>query len=380
MRGMELIITGSGGVRLEGEAAKTHPVETMIATLLARLGLVSGQKPAAPPVTVYVAEELLFAKQFSLPVKGSGLKQAIGYQLDMLLPFPRGSYLYAHTAERGGQETEVTLYAVPVETIEPHLRELTEKGHAIAGLFPESRRYLGRATGKKEWALLLPGEPTTLLTFTNGRLLKRQLCSSLPTVEEAREQSGCERVFCPAPSQGSGFEDANSLFGDAPLGTDFDLLPPSYRRPDYFRSLLLGLALCNCLALLLLAGVKEYRFQRTSSVVDEQIARLQPEMKKANTLGSQESKIAKEINRLRDIGNNPDLLALLTTLTKRLPASAYLDQLRLEKKEATTLFLDGYADDMGELTASLQGLGEVRLKSTSRRNNKNYFQLEISLP
>jgi len=52
----------------------------------------------------------------------------------------------------------------------------------------------------------------------------------------------------------------------------------------------------------------------------------------------------------------------------------------LEKKEAAILYLDGYADDMGEMSTSLQGLGEVSLKSTSRRNNKNYFQMEITLP
>ncbi|MBU2539169.1 MAG: hypothetical protein KKH22_12105, partial [Proteobacteria bacterium] len=141
-----------------------------------------------------------------------------------------------------------------------------------------------------------------------------------------------------------------------------------------------GLALLNVLALVVLLGFKEYRFQSTSSRVEAEIATLQPTMKKINALANKESRSQKEIARLEEIGKNPDLLALLTNLTNTLPPSAYLDQLRVEKKEAAILYLDGYANDMAEVSSSLQNLGEVSLKSTSRRNNKNYFQMEITLP
>jgi hypothetical protein len=378
MRGAEVIITEGGAIRQEGiPVAKQHPFEVVIARFLARVGLVSQQGPA---VTVYVDEDLLFCKQLSLPVKASSIKQAIGYQLDMLLPFPEGTCFSSYAAERRNKETGVTIYALPEEAITLHLQELTQSGHSLAGLFPLSQRYLSRAQGKKKWALLLPGVMATLLTFANGRLHQRLLCPSLPTVEEARELSGCDAVYFPKASEGSGFADADALLADEPLGKAFNLLPASYRRPDYFKFCIAGLALLNVLSLFVLLGMKEYRFQSTSSRVEAEIASLQPSMKKISVLGSKESQSQKEITRLEEIGRNPDLLVLLTNLTSKLPPTAYLEQLRVEKKEAAVLYLDGYADDMGEMSTSLQGLGEVSLKSTSRRNNKNYFQMEINLP
>ena len=378
MRGAEVIITEQGVIRPEpGPIVKPHPFEAVIARFLAKIGLVAQQGPA---VTVYLAEELLFCKQFSLPVKVSGIKQAINYQLDMLLPFPQDACFFSYETERRKRETSVTLYAVPKEAIAPHLEELSQSGHSLVGLFPLSQRYLGRSQGKKKWALLLPGAMATLLIFVNGRLRQRLLCPSLPTVGEALELSGCETVYCPEASEASGFADADSLLAEEPLGKAFNLLPASYRRLDYFKFCIIGLALLNVLSLFLLVGLKEYRFQSTSSQVEAEITKLQPTMKKISALGSKENQSQKEITRLEEIGNNPDLLALLASLTSKLPASAYLEQLRFEKKEAAILYLDGYADDMGEVSTSLQGFGAVSLKSTSRRNNKNYFQMEITLP
>ncbi|MFZ5774067.1 MAG: hypothetical protein ACOY3Z_01085 [Thermodesulfobacteriota bacterium] len=381
MRGEELIISATG-VRREGKPARPHPLEAMIARLLRRLGLAAAEK-AGPPVTVYVAEELLFAKQFTLPVKEAGVGKAVAYQLDLLLPFPAGSYLHAFTSERAGKETAVTLYAVPTETVEPRLRELAEAGHAIAGVFPESQRYVGRTVAaRKSWGLLLPGsgDTATLLAFANGRLQQRHLCAATPTLEEAKALCGGEEIFHPAPPAGSGFGDGAALLAEPPAGRDFDLLPAGYRRPDYLKRFALALAAFNLVMLLLLIGLKEYRFQTASRQVDAQIAALQPEIKQINGLASQEEAIRKDIARLEELSKNPNLLALLGALTSKLPPSAYLDQLRLEKKDAAILYLDGYADDMGALSEGLKGLGEVRLKSTSRRNNKNYFLLEITLP
>lgn len=378
MRGVEVIITEQGAIRLDGgPVAKQHPVEALIARLLARVGLVPQQGPS---VTVYVAEELLFCKEFSLPVKGSGIKQAIGYQLGMLLPFQEGEFFSSYETEARNKETGVTLYAVSEETITPHLRELAQSGHSLVGLYPLSQRYLSRSLGKKKWALLLPGAMATLLTFVNGRLRRRLLCPSLPTVGEAMALSGCDTVYLPEASEDSGFADADTLLVDKPLGKAFNLLPASYRRPDYFKFCIGGLAILNVLFLFLLVGMTEYRFQSTSGQVEAEIAKLQPAMKRISALGNKESQSKKEIARLEEIGRNPDLLAILTSLTSKLPPSVYLEQFRLEKKEAAILYLDGYADDMGEMSTSLQGLGEASLKSTSRRNNKNYFQMEITLP
>ena len=235
MRGTEVIITDQGAIRLEGgPEAKPHPVEVVITRLLTRVGLLPQQK-AGPAVTVYVAEELLFCKQFSLPVKGSSLKQAMGYQLEMLLPFPADGCFSSYETERRHKETAITLYAVPEETIAPHLQELTASGHSLVGLFPLSQRYVSRSQGTKKWALLLPGDMATLLTFVNGRLRQRLLCPSMPTIDEAMELSGCETVYFPDAPEDSGFADGDTLLADAPLGKSFNLLPASFRRPDYFK-------------------------------------------------------------------------------------------------------------------------------------------------
>lgn len=378
MRGLEMIITDRCATFLEGgPVAEQHPLEALIARFLARIGLIPHQGPA---VTVYIAEALLFCTQFSLPVKGSDIKQAIGYQLDMLVPFPKGSYFYSYETEQRNKETVVTLYTVPEENIAPKLQDLVLGGHSLAGLFPMSQRYLSRGQSKKKWALLLPGSMDILLTFVNGRLDRRLLCPSLPTIEEARELSGCDTVFTPQASEDSGFENADRLPADDFLGKSFNLLPAPYRRPDYFKFLIVGLAILNVLSLFLLLGLKEYRFHSTSNKVDTEIEQLQPAMKKFSALVDKESKSRQEIARLEEISKSPNLLALLANLTSKLPASVYIEQFRVEKKEAAILYLDGYAEDMGDLATSLQTLGEVSLKSTSRRNNKNYFQMEITLP
>jgi hypothetical protein len=42
--------------------------------------------------------------------------------------------------------------------------------------------------------------------------------------------------------------------------------------------------------------------------------------------------------------------------------------------------MQGYTGDIAELTASLRSLGDAKLKSTSRRQNQTYFDVEVNLP
>ncbi|MGV1100716.1 hypothetical protein ACUUL3_15065 [Thiovibrio sp. JS02] len=380
MRGVEMLVTSQGMIRIGGgeqSAAGQRLPAGRLAGLLGKVGLSPDSEAAA--VTVYVAEELLFCKSFTLPAKTPAVKEAIRYQLDQLLPFPEEAYFYSYSAEREEKGTRVTLYAVPREVIEVHLRELSDGGQTIAGLFPLSQRYLGRGRRKEQWSLLLPGAIAKMYTFRKGRLRERLLCPSPPTFAEAVALGGSDVVYCPNPAPESGFADADVLLVEAPLGKDFNLLPLGYRRPDYFKIFVSALALLNVLALFLLLGLKEYRFHQTSARVDAEIMKLQPEIKKISALNSQENELEKGISRFEELGGNPDLIAMFSHLTAKLPASAYLDQIRMEKRDGP-IIIDGYADDMTDLSQRLQGFGEVRLRSTSRRNNKNYFQLELTLP
>ena len=66
-------------------------------------------------------------------------------------------------------------------------------------------------------------------------------------------------------------------------------------------------------------------------------------------------------------------------MTTELPDSAYLDQMRMDSRQKS-ISIQGYTSDISALTAKLQDMGEAKLKSTSRRKNQTYFNVEISLP
>jgi len=62
-----------------------------------------------------------------------------------------------------------------------------------------------------------------------------------------------------------------------------------------------------------------------------------------------------------------------------MPPSSYVDQLRLDQTN-NVVSIQGYTDEVSSLATKLQTLGQAQLKSTSSRQNKTYFNVEISLP
>jgi hypothetical protein len=370
MRGPEVIIT-------TGDAAYLPATGTSdsMSLLFARLGISSADNTAT---TVYVAEELLYCTTFELPAKTPNIRDAVHYQLGIQIPFPEGSYLHSYSTKKKGDTILVTIYALLKETIEPHLAEIIANGSTIDGLYPLSQRYLTRHNRKEKWALLLPGPIQKLLVFDNGKTGSRLLCPTEPTLATARELADCQAVYRQEPTPESGFLDPEPLLAEPALGAEFDLLPADFRRPDYFKMIITALVGINIIALLLLFGIKEYRFHTISKRVDAEIAKLQPQVKVIGRQSSSELDQQKIIERLESLGKNPDLIKLFSELSLKLPSSSYLDQIRMDKK-SNAIFIHGYSDDISELTTNLQSLGEVRLKSTSRRKNKNYFQVEISL-
>ena len=369
MRGPEVIITIDGATYFPATGASDT-----LSTLFARIGINTN----SVATTVYVAEEMLYSTSFELPAKTPNIKNAIHYQLEILVPFAEGSYLHSFSSKRQGDTIMVTIYALAKEKIEPVLQDIIGDGSTIAGLYPLSQRYLTRHNRKEKWALLLPGPVHKLLLFDNNRLNGRLLCPSEPSLTTARDLADCQDIYQSDPSSESGFLDPSPLLAEPPLRAEFDLLPAGFRQPDYFKMILAALVGLNLIALLLLIGIKEYRFQTINKQVDHEIANLQPQIKAISKQSSSELDQQKIIERLESLGKNPDLIKLFSELSIKLPASSYLDQIRMDKK-SDAIFIHGYSDDISELTTSLQSLGEVRLKSTSRRKNKNYFQLEITL-
>ena len=334
------------------------------------------KSPASLDVLFYIAEDLLFFKKFTLPLKTADLKEAINYQLDMFAPFD-GKMLHNFTAGRDKQGYNVCLYVASEEAVVPLLDEVTAQGFQLAGLFPESQRFVTRLCKKKEWALLMPGRFPKLLLFSDKKIKDRLLCYNEPTLEELTTRNAVEVIYKPAAKEGSGFQDAGQLLAEKALHKELNLLPPSYRQPDYLRYALLGLCLLNMVALVAAGALKEYNVLTVLKKVDAEIETLRPNVKEVEQLRIKEKQLADTVGRIEAIGENFDIIRFLEKTTKSLPENSYLDQIRMDDKTGD-IQLQGYTEDIGALTAKLDALGNAKLKSTSRRKNQTYFNVEIS--
>jgi hypothetical protein len=338
----------------------------------------ASKNPASLDVYFYISEDLLFFKKFSLPLKTSNLKEAISYQLDAFAPF-EGKMVHSFTTARGKQGYNVCLYAALEEAIVPLLDEVVARGFKLAGLFPESQRYVTRKNNKKEWALLLPGRFPKLLLFSGQRIKDRFLCHNEPSQDELASLCPGGAAYRPAPPEQSGFKDAAVLLNEKALLKEFNLLPASYRRPDYLRQVLIVLCLLNICGLLAAGGIKEYKILTSLQKINAEMATLQPMVKEVEELRIQEKKLSEAVGRFEAIGPNFDIIRFLEKVTKALPENSYLDQIRMDEKTGD-IQLQGYTSDIAALTAKLDALGNAKLKSTSRRKNQTYFNVEISGP
>lgn len=329
-------------------------------------------------VTFFVSEGLLFFKDFELPLKTQNLKEAISYQLSLIIPFPEDSYYYTYTPKREGKNHKILLYAVQRQHVDPYLQGAAAAGYTINGLFPESQRYLTGSSRKENWALFVPGHPSKALVFSGQSLADRLLFQTEPVFEELQEAVGCEAVYHQVPPPESDYLDAGLLLDKPPFLKEYNLLPSYYRKPDYYKMIIFALAVINIAGLILLTGLKITKLRSFHAQVDAEIAEIMPRVKEVKKLQEQETEIAGSLEAIEKLGQNLDFIRLFQQLTMRLPAGSYLDQIRLDKK-TTAIIVQGYTDDIGNLTSSLQDIGDVKLKSTSRRKDKTYFQLEITL-
>ena len=164
-----------------------------------------------------------------------------------------------------------------------------------------------------------------------------------------------------------------------PLLKDFNLLPDSFRQPDYSKIAILALVVLNIAALIILGGVKGYSLIHTSNKVDNEISAIMPQVNEVRKLRSKEEMLVKYLDEIETLGTNPDIIGFVKSLSDQLPETSYLDQMRMAQK-SRSIHIQGYTEDISELTSKLQAIGESKLKSTSRRKNMTYFQVEISLP
>lgn len=330
-------------------------------------------------VNLFIAEDLVYGVALDLPLRTPDLKEAVSLQLGLLLPFPEEESLRAYSVLRKGEGYLVMAFAAQTKVAAGVVEELVEDGYTVKGLYPENQRYVTARMRRRKWALVMPGRQHKVLVFDGAKLTDRLLVAGEKlSYEKLTELCGTGLILHTDPPRGSSFIDAQPLLAETPLLQEYNLLPDSYRRPDYLKMLLVAVVALN---LLVLAGAIWLRFdhQRTQIThTEKEIAALMPLVAEVDRTKAQIKKVEGFVATLTEIGKNPDLIRVLQTLTSDLPGDAYLDQFKFDNK-ARLLTVNGYANDLNELTDKLKNLGEVRLKSTSRRKDRNYFQVEIAL-
>lgn len=330
-------------------------------------------------VNLFIAEDLVYGVSLQLPMRTPDLKEAVSLQLGLLLPFPEEEALSAYSVIRNDEGFLVMAFAARAKVAAGVVEGLIAEGFAVEGLYPENQRYVTSRMRRRKWALVMPGRQNKVLVFDGVKLENRFLVAGEKlSYENLSELCGTGMVLHTAPGRGSSFIDAQPLLAEAPLLRDYNLLPDSYRRPDYLKMVVVGLVALNLLALGWLVWLRFDNQRRLIERTDKEIASLQPLVAEVDKTKARIKKAEAFVASLTGVGKNPDLIGVVQTLTSDLPADAYLDQFKFDSK-ARLLVINGYANDLNELTGKLKKLGEVRLKSTSRRKDRNYFQVEISL-
>jgi len=334
-----------------------------------------------PSIDLYVSEDLVYGLSLELPLRTPDLKAAISLQLGLLLPFPEEEALSAYKVIRKPDCYLVTVFAVRDRVAATVVEELVEDGFTVRGLYPENQRYVTALTRRQQWALVMPGRQTKVLIFDGAVLQTRLLImGDHITHEKLSELCGTGLILHTDPPDGSAFTPAKPMLELAPLLRDYNMLPVSYRRPDYLKMVLVIMVVLNLVAL---GGAVWIRFENLQAQIQHtegEIASLQPQVAEVDMIKAKSKKTALFVATLTKIGKNPDLIAVVSGLTGGLPDDAYLDQFKYDIKDRLVT-INGYANDLNALTGTLDrlALGQVRLKSTSRRKDRAYFQLEIAL-
>lgn len=332
---------------------------------------------AGAEVDVYISEDLLFFSTINLPRQTPDIKKAIDLQIDILSPFADDS-LTAFAFIRQQEDYRVTLYFCRRSLVIPVLESLFAAGAHLTGLFPESQRYLTRANQKKSWSLRHAGRLAKISHFEQGTVVDRDLCTTPVESNELGQIINAVDLTGDDPEL-SADQEAGALLDQPASGRAYDMLPATFRRPDYLKKALLILTAINIVLLLALGAGKGLAIYRQADLLDQQISATKVKADKALELKGRINTIKKELESYRSMGSNIDLIAFMATLSSKMPTSAYLDQLRLDSA-SRTVTLQGYTDDLNELTAAIPDLGAATLKSTMKRRNKTYFHLEVNLP
>ena len=376
---LEILIHNDGiAFCLPGSRQEPQPLQTDRA-IDEQLAAIPTVKKTTSSVVFLVSEELLYNTSFTLPLKTPNLKEAISYQLEQLLPFELDSIYYSYKSIRKSDGYAVLLYALRRDLVESYIKQTAAAGFNIVGLYPLNQRYIVKKKSDEKWAMVFPGRFPKILCYAGDKLKDRFIGYNLPGFSDLAALCGTMKIYYVGEPPSSSYIDSAELLTENPIFKEFNLLPASFRRPDYLRKVIWGLAILNSVTLLMLGVVKEYRLLSLSGQVASAMEQIMPLVNEIKELQKKEEEYKATIDRISGMAKNPDLIIFFKNLSEKLPASSYLDQMRMDKRDGA-IQVQGYTDDISELTSSLKGIGEAKLKSTSMRRNKTYFQLEITLP
>lgn len=334
----------------------------------------------AGTVNLFLAEDLVYLAALDLPTNTLNIGEAVSLQLGMLAPFPEDDILHSYSALRAGDNLRVTVTAARASRVVAAVEELLLVGFVVQGLYPESQRYVTAKWRKLRWALVMPGRLTKIFVFDGGHYANRFLGSSSDLhYDELVVVCDTENIFHVSPPDGSDFKSVQMLLAAPPLLKEHNMLPATYRRRDYLKIAIIALVVLNLVGL---GALTAFRFfDQTAQIerADQEIARLQPLVRKAKKTKKQIRQTEEFLELVSQMKGNPDIFAFLESLTLALPEGSYLNQLRFVASKGSVV-INGFTDNVGDLTEKLQIVGEARLQSTSRQRNKTFFQVEISLP
>jgi len=341
---------------------------------------------------LFVSEDLLFFKVFDLPLDTADVAEAVGYQLEMVTPFADEATWHSFAVQKDDAAYHVTLYAAQSGYVDGYIQEILEGGFQLSGLYPESQRYVNKLNRKGKWGLILPGRYVKAFIFNGAVMVDRLYCSAEPSFGEAVEVCQTEMIFKLDPAQTGqqavealppkpyfDYLNAGLLLTQRPHLKTYNMLPASYQRPDYLKIMIGVLLVVNALTFMLWGGVKLYKLKTFNTQVNREIEAIMPLVTEMKDLRQKEEGSLKAIAQIEGIGKNFDLIKFMQQLTTVMPSNSYVDQLRLDEK-TNVVSLQGYTDEVSGLTNKLQEIGSAQLKSTSSRQNKTYFNVEISLP
>lgn len=368
-RGLELIIGRDGGEVCWGgaEARAELGADADVGAAVERFCRKQGIKTRV--VTLYAAEDTVFHCGFDLPASVPDLRQAVEMQLGMLTPFAAADSCYAFTRRRERDLVRIRAVSCARDPVERVIVSLKAAGFAVRGLYPESQRYLSPRSPAGSWTLVFAGRVHRIAVFRDRRFAEMILSDSSLDPERIKELAGVDEVVAAAGAGAAG------ILAAPPLPGRFNMLPREYRSTDIEGIAVKVLAACAGLVLLVAVAGGFYRLRAVSRDLDARIAALAPAVSKARDESRKQRELREFVDAYVGIGPNPDIFRVLASLTRVMPEHSYLEQLQYE---AGVYRLRGFTGDVGELTAALEKeFGNARLKSTSRRRGKLYFQIEL---